>query len=72
MYVSMVSVESWSTHPEGKGMTIVWHLGISIRDKFIKNQWIYPARAPMYRGFKESEADIKADWRRSGRKNVSI
>lgn len=51
------------THPEGKGMTYrmtpwVFPLETDKGLKFIKTNG-YPARAPMYRGFKESEADIK-------------
>nr|DAT44368.1 MAG TPA: hypothetical protein [Caudoviricetes sp.]DAX99370.1 MAG TPA: hypothetical protein [Caudoviricetes sp.] len=51
------------THPNGKDMTYrmtpwVFPLETDKGLKFIKTNG-YPARAPMYRGFKESEADIK-------------
>lgn len=64
MYVEYgVGREAVGTHPEGKGMTYrmtpwVYPLETNNGLRFIKTNG-YPARAPMYRGFKESEADIK-------------
>ena len=64
MYVEYgVGREAVGTHPEGKDMTYrmtpwVYPLETNKGLKFIKTNG-YPARAPMYRGFKESEADIK-------------
>lgn len=58
-----VGKEAVGTHPKGEGMTYrmtpwVFPLETDKGLKFIKTNG-YPARAPMYRGFKESEADIK-------------
>jgi bacteriophage protein of unknown function (DUF646) len=58
-----VGKEAVGTHPEGKDMTYrmtPWVFPLDTKDglKFIKTNG-YPARAPMYRGLKESEADIK-------------
>lgn len=64
MYVEYgVGREAVGTHPKGEGMTYrmtpwVFPLETDKGLKFIKTNG-YPARAPMYRGFKESEADIK-------------
>lgn len=58
-----VGKKAVGTHPKGEGMTYrmtpwVFPLKTDKGLKFIKTNG-YPARAPMYRGFKESEADIK-------------
>ena len=58
-----VGKEAVGTHPKGEGMTYrmtpwVFPLETDKGLKFIKTNG-YPARAPIYRGFKESEADIK-------------
>lgn len=58
-----VGKKAVGTHPKGEGMTYrmtpwVFPLETDKGMKFIKTNG-YPARAPMYRGFKESEADIK-------------
>ena len=58
-----VGKKAVGTHPKGEGMTYrmtpwVFPLETDKGMKFIKTNG-YSARAPMYRGFKESEADIK-------------
>ena len=58
-----VGKKAVGTHPNSKDMTYrmtPWVFPLDTKDglKFIKTNG-YPARAPMYRGFKESEADIK-------------
>ena len=58
-----VGREAVGTHPKAEGFTYrmtpwVFPLETDKGLKFIKTNG-YPARAPMYRGFKESEADIK-------------
>ena len=58
-----VGKKAVGTHPNSKDMTYrmtpwVFPLETDKGLKFIKTNG-YPARAPMYRGFKESEADIK-------------
>ena len=58
-----VGKKAVGTHPKGEGMTYrmtpwIFPLETDKGLKFIKTNG-YPARAPMYRGFKESEADIK-------------
>lgn len=58
-----VGKKAVGTHPKGEGMTYrmtPWTFPLETDKglKFIKTNG-YPARAPMYRGFKESEADIK-------------
>lgn len=64
MYVEYgVGKKAVGTHPNGKDMTYrmtpwVFPLETDKGLKFIKTNG-YPARAPMYRGLKESEADIK-------------
>lgn len=64
MYVEYgVGKKAVGTHPNGKDMTYrmtpwVFPLETDKGLKFIKTNG-YPARSPMYRGFKESEADIK-------------
>ena len=64
MYVEYgVGKKAVGTHPKGEGMTYrmtpwIFPLETDKVLKFIKTNG-YPARAPMYRGLKESEADIK-------------
>ena len=64
MYVEYgVGKKAVGTHPNGKDMTYrmtpwVFPLETDKGLKFIKTNG-YPARAPMYRGFKESESNIK-------------
>ena len=61
-----VGKKAVGTHPNSKDMTYrmtpwVFPLETDKGLKFIKTNG-YPARASMYRGFKESEADIKKHW----------